>query len=160
MSGGHFDYIQDRIRYAAAEALADYIEQCETGKADEWGFTHEWTPETLAKFRECEQALWAAAAMLQRVDWLISGDDGEETFHARWAKEVPVNPLRSENDRLRAENEVLADAINYIRAALQQGYSISVDNPALPVLEIDEQKCHGNLRLSRAALAAGKTTDG
>jgi hypothetical protein len=26
--------------------------------------------------------------MAQRVDWLISGDDGEESFHQRWKEEL------------------------------------------------------------------------
>jgi len=29
-----------------------------------------------------------AEAMVQRVDWLLSGDDGEESFRSRWAEEV------------------------------------------------------------------------
>ena len=28
--------------------------------------------------------------MIQRVDWFISGDDGEDTFHERWKDGVRV----------------------------------------------------------------------
>ena len=41
----------------------------------------------------------AAAIYAQRIDWLVSGDDGEETFHQRLAEE------------LRSEIEALADPL-------------------------------------------------
>ena len=88
MSGGHFDYVQYRITQAADE-VEQYIRRCELDERDECGYKPEYSPETLEKFRECERTLRRAAAMLQRVDWLASGDDGEDCFHHRWAKEVP-----------------------------------------------------------------------
>ena len=27
-------------------------------------------------------------AMVQRIDWLVSGDDGEDSFRERWGKDV------------------------------------------------------------------------
>jgi hypothetical protein len=77
MSGGKFEYVQYRIS-EAAEEVCSYAKECES----------EYTPETLAKFSECILALRRASAMLQRVDWLASGDDGEECFHRRWREEV------------------------------------------------------------------------
>lgn len=88
MSGGHFDYIQYRIEQAADE-VEQYIRKCESTETDEYGYREEYSPETIAKFRECESTLRRAAAMLQRVDWLASGDDGEDCFHTRWEEEVP-----------------------------------------------------------------------
>jgi hypothetical protein len=88
MSGGHFDYIQYRIDQAADE-VEQYIRKCESTETDEYGYKPDFRPETLAKFRECESTLRRAAAMLQRVDWLASGDDSENGFHKRWAEEVP-----------------------------------------------------------------------
>jgi hypothetical protein len=88
MSGGHFDYIQYRIDQAADE-VEQYIRKCESTETDEYGYKPEYTTETIAKFRECESTLRRAAAMLQRVDWLASGDDGEDCFHKRWEEEVP-----------------------------------------------------------------------
>lgn len=86
MSGGHYDYVQYKIDQVADEVYQDILNN---SKKDEWGHCNDFSEETLERFRECENCLRIAAAMLQRVDYLISGDDGEETFHERWKKEVP-----------------------------------------------------------------------
>jgi hypothetical protein len=88
MSGGKFEYIQYRID-RAADKVNSYIHRCESDDLNDFGYKPEYTPQTLERFRECEHTLRRAAAMLQRVDLLASGDDGEEYFHKRWAKEVP-----------------------------------------------------------------------
>jgi len=87
MSGGEFDYVQYRIEQAADE-LESYIRRCESEEVDEYGYKPGYKEETLAKFRECEQTLRRSAVMLHRVDWLASGDDGEEDFHRRWAEDL------------------------------------------------------------------------
>lgn len=87
MSGGKFEYIQYRIDQAADE-LNSYIRRCVDEIQDEYGSKPEYAKETLEKFRECETTLRRAAAMLQRVDWLASGDDGEKSFHCRWDEEL------------------------------------------------------------------------
>lgn len=83
MSGGYFDYVQDSV-----EQAADEVNSC-IRRFESKEHKPEYTSETLEKFRECELTLRCAAAMLQRVDWLLSGDDGEDCFHERWAEEVP-----------------------------------------------------------------------
>ena len=88
MSGGYFDYVQYRITQAADE-VDQYIRRCESDDTDEYGYKPEYSDETIAKFRECEKTLRRAGEMLQRVDWLVSGDDGEECFHRQWAENVP-----------------------------------------------------------------------
>lgn len=84
MSGGHFDYVQYKIGQAADEVEQEILNN---SVKDEWGYSNDYSEETLAKFKECQKTLQKAAAMLQRVDWLISGDDGEETFHERWKED-------------------------------------------------------------------------
>lgn len=37
--------------------------------------------ETIQEFKNAIKALRVASVYAQRVDWLLSGDDGEETFH-------------------------------------------------------------------------------
>lgn len=92
MSGGYFDYNQWRV-----EELADDIDRVIVRSTklldnppDEDSYEHcyVYTPETLAKFAEARDLLRKAANMAQRVDWLLSGDDGEETFHKRWNEEI------------------------------------------------------------------------
>jgi len=84
MSGGHFDYNQYRC-----EEIADDIERliARNNEKDECGFSYDFSEETLAKFRLAAETCRLAAKMAQRVDWLASSDDGEETFHQRWDEE-------------------------------------------------------------------------
>jgi len=78
MSGGFFDYDQFRCT-AMAEAIESLIIK-EGVSGAEVGYSEE----TIAKFREAAQCLKRAGEMAQRIDWLVSGDDSEETFHERW----------------------------------------------------------------------------
>ena len=90
MSGGHFDYVQYRIEQAADD-VEQYIRRCYGEIGDEndgYVFEPGYSDETMARFKLCEQTLRLAALMLQRVDWLASGDDGEECFHSRWDEEM------------------------------------------------------------------------
>jgi len=91
MSGGYFEYNQWRV-----EELAEDIDRVITRSnkfidnppdKDDYQHCYVYTPETLTKFAEARDMLMRAAKMAQRVDWLLSGDDSEETFHKRW-KEV------------------------------------------------------------------------
>lgn len=86
MSGGHFDYVQHRI-IQAADDVQEYINKCTGDEVDEYGYKPEFKDETIERFYQAEKALRQAAAMLQRVDWLICGDDGEDSFHERWDDE-------------------------------------------------------------------------
>ena len=49
---------------------------------------YEGTREKIAKFINAEKILRIGEIMAQRVDWLESGDDGEESFHERWDEDV------------------------------------------------------------------------
>ena len=92
MSGGHFDYVQYRIT-TAAEQVAELIREVENAVEDEYGYKREYEPETVEKFRECETLLKKAAVLLHRVDWLVSGDDGEDDFHRRLKEDLEVVAL-------------------------------------------------------------------
>lgn len=83
MSGGHFDYVQYRIDDAANE-----IERQATWVGSDY------QPVTLARFTEAAATLRLAAKMLHRVDWLLSDDDGEESFHKRWQAEIGEHHAR------------------------------------------------------------------
>lgn len=75
MSGGHFNYVDHRINdiIIAINALI---------------FENEYSIETMKKFQEAVDTLQRARIMAHRIDWLVSGDDSEETFHQRWEKEL------------------------------------------------------------------------
>ena len=81
MSGGHFEYIQFRMTEPLLELKRLILEN---GKEGEYSFS----PETIKEFRNAYTALQRAAIYLQRVDWLVSADDGEEDFHELLAEEL------------------------------------------------------------------------
>jgi hypothetical protein len=47
------------------------------------GSVRNYSPETLAKLKETVDQVRKAAIMAHRVDYLVCGDDGEDTFFKR-----------------------------------------------------------------------------
>lgn len=56
----------------------------------------DWSEETLQEFRRGIAVLKRAIVYAQRIDWLLSGDDGEESFHERLKEEL--NKLDKEGE--------------------------------------------------------------
>jgi hypothetical protein len=76
MSGGRFDYIQYR--------LEDVVEQVENELSDNEGYS-----ETVADILgRTVLYLKLATIYLNRVDWFLSGDDGEEQFVNRLKEDL------------------------------------------------------------------------
>ena len=84
MSGGHFNYDQYRIAQ-----IADEVEQLiltnDSEELDVYGarMGSHFKPETVHQFRRGLTLLRMATIYAQRIDWLVSGDDGEDSFHQR-----------------------------------------------------------------------------
>ena len=85
MSGGRFNYLQYRL-FEIEEEIQNIIDNNDI--PDEWGGVYDYSEETLEKFREAIHTLDRARNMAQRIDYLVSGDDGEESFHKRWKEDV------------------------------------------------------------------------
>ena len=89
MSGGHFDYqqhhIQDIIRI-----VERIINNNENDELDEWGDVIGWhfSPEIMAEIEKGLDYLKKAYIYAQRIDWLMSGDDGPESFLRRLKEEL------------------------------------------------------------------------
>jgi hypothetical protein len=89
MSGGHFDYNQWKI-----QMIADEIEQLiidnDSEEKDEWGETkgYHFTEDTIRQFKATVELLKVSYVFVQRIDWLVSGDDGEDSFHRRLKDEL------------------------------------------------------------------------
>jgi len=89
MSGGHFDYNQYKIGY-----IVDEVEQMiyanESQELDEWGDRkgYGFSTETMVEFKKALYYLKMAQIYAQRIDWLVSGDDNEDSFHKRLAKDL------------------------------------------------------------------------
>jgi hypothetical protein len=87
MSGGHFDYLQYRIA-EIADSVEQLIVQNGTKKeysTESWEnkYYDEYPLEVIEKFREGLDYLRRAQIYAQRIDWLVSGDDGVESFFRR-----------------------------------------------------------------------------
>lgn len=85
MSGGHFDYKQYLIDY-----IADEVEQLieKNHEKDEYDYSYNFSEKTIEKFKQAKIILRIAAIYAQRIDWLVSGDDGEENFHKRLEEDL------------------------------------------------------------------------
>lgn len=84
MSGGHFNYKQYELGHIADE-IEQLIETNDSQELDDWGSTKGlgYEPDTIARFKIAVDLLRSAAIYVQRIDWLVSGDDGEDSFHRR-----------------------------------------------------------------------------
>jgi len=84
MSGGHFNYKQYEI-----EHIADQVEQMiidnDSEELDEWSNRkgYHFTEDTMVEFKKALVIIRQAQVYAQRIDWLVSGDDGENNFHRR-----------------------------------------------------------------------------
>lgn len=101
MSGGAFDYKQYAIAQIAEE-IQHELENAgkekpreELWKDKEWyekypedKFYPNYTPEVKEQMKEAVKALRIAYTYAKRVDWLLSGDDGEESFLERLKEDL------------------------------------------------------------------------
>ena len=95
MSGGHFDYNQYRIGYIA-ESIESIVEKNrmpvdKKDRLDSWDdreFYYDYPDEIIEKFKEGVKILKQAEIYAQRIDWLLSGDDGEESFLKRLEEDL------------------------------------------------------------------------
>jgi len=89
MSGGHFDYQQYRLEDIAS-SIDKLIESNDSTELDSYNceIGYHYSPDIIKQFDVTRKVLRLAAAMAQRVDWLVSGDDSEDSFRRRWHEEV------------------------------------------------------------------------
>lgn len=78
MSGGYFDYQQYNIGNIidSLERVLDNPER------------YDFSDYTLECFRDALLVLNESLIYTQRIDWLLSGDDSEETFHKRLVEDL------------------------------------------------------------------------
>lgn len=89
MSGGAFDYQEWRI-----DDIADKVEQeivnseNDEVQDEEERYIYKFSPETIKEFKRGLKVLRQAYIYAHRIDYLLSGDDGEESFLRRTRKEL------------------------------------------------------------------------
>lgn len=110
MSGGYFDYDQYHIN-DIADSIETYIygQSLEEEDIDYYiknnylddeekeyviknkhtlPNSYKYSKETIKEFKKGLDILRKAYVYAQRIDWLLSGDDGEESFHRRLKEEL------------------------------------------------------------------------
>lgn len=93
MSGGHFNYNQHFIN-DIADDIEDEIRN--NKKKGDWISDERWeekgkqqfSDETIKEFKKAVKILRKAYIYAHRIDWFLSGDDGEETFHERLKEDL------------------------------------------------------------------------
>lgn len=156
MSGGYFDYAQYRIR-EIADQIERLIETNDSTELNDWGdpVGKGYPPEIVAEFRVAVRSLRVAEVYTHRVDWLVSGDDGEESFLLRLRADLaaiekettqpavagPVEPTVRQRRlyvvRVVREAYVLAD--DEAEAADMQGEIERWETPAVEVSSAAEE---------------------
>lgn len=120
MSGGHFDYHQRQIE-EIIESLEEYLnghelddEEVESIIHNYWSDIDEkeyvrkyhhtkpnnynFDKKTIKEFKKGLEILRKAYVYAQRIDWLLSGDDGEESFHERLKEDLEELKGKKDND--------------------------------------------------------------
>ena len=84
MSGGHWNYSQHHM-LDIADGIGSFILTNDSTEKNEWGdpIGRQYSPETIEEFEWAMVILKVAYVYAQRIDWLLSGDDGEDSFHIR-----------------------------------------------------------------------------
>jgi len=88
MSGGHFDYDDYKLQ-SIADSIKNAIDM--NNKEDDWGYSYDFSKETLDEFKKGIELIKNAQIYAHRIDYLLSGDDGEETFHERLKEDLDEN---------------------------------------------------------------------
>lgn len=86
MSGGHLGI----VNYLTVEEVAVEIERIIANNQvkDEHGYCDDYSPYTLSLLKDAAEAIRLASIYIHRVDYLVSGDDGQETFQVQLAEEI------------------------------------------------------------------------
>jgi len=89
MSGGHFNFQQFHINEIHDE-IENIIKNNHDTEEDEFGYPRGrgYPDDIIESFEEAVRVLAFAAVYAQRIDWLLSGDDGEESYRERLAEEL------------------------------------------------------------------------
>lgn len=88
MSGGSFDYAFTKVSQFACE-LEVKLDTFDT--PNEWGECYnKFEPETLEKLHEILKQCEYTAQLMKEVEWLYSGDTGDESFMER-VREIESN---------------------------------------------------------------------
>lgn len=89
MSGGYFDH-KDWLLDDFADDIEQKIRNNDSDELNEWGdpIGRHYTPETIEKFESAVKWLRVARVYVRRIDYLLSGDDSEDSFHRNMEQDL------------------------------------------------------------------------
>lgn len=88
MSGGRFDYKQYEITQIVDAIEQAIIDNNAEPRPKDWFEPNNFSEATIQEFRNGIGLLKRAQVYAQRIDWLLSYDDAEDTFHVRLKKDL------------------------------------------------------------------------
>jgi hypothetical protein len=106
MSGGYFEYKQYYIDQIA-EDLERRIQKAKNKEQGDFGYSYEESDRVIEKFEEILYHIKRASIMAQRVDWYLSGDDGEDSFFRRLEEELEELDCKSEKKWSNFSNKIM-----------------------------------------------------
>lgn len=93
MSGGRFDYIQYRFPEIVDRIEQEIRDNDAEPRPKDWFEPNNYSEETLNEFRKGIECIKKAQIYIQRIDYLLSCDDSEETFHKRLSEDLAINMI-------------------------------------------------------------------
>lgn len=89
MSGGYFNY-NSVVLIDVADSIDELISNNDSDEKDSYGcpIGNKFSPETIAKMMQTYTFLITAAEMMRTVDYLVSGDYSETSFHDKWNSKI------------------------------------------------------------------------
>ena len=116
MSGGYFDYKEWHIDQIADD-VESYINKCDRKEEKDWGYedqsgkyipyVYEESEEVLNEFRKGLKILRQAFVYAKRIDYLLSGDDGDESFLEHLKQELEALSAEEALDEMVRINQEL-----------------------------------------------------
>jgi len=106
MSGGRFGYLQSRLKWDVIDVIQKVIDNNNKEipikerlswndseyyeKYPEEKLYSNYSDKTIQEFENGIDIVKKAYIYMQRIDWLLSGDDGEDTFHERLKEDLNI----------------------------------------------------------------------
>lgn len=156
MSGGYFDYAQYRISQIA-EDIDTVIFNNGSSRLDEYGdrVSCDLPPDIIEEFKRAANAMRLAYIYAQRCDWLLSGDDGEDSFRARLRKDLAE--LRQYEVEMVTARDY--DALQSLNAELLEALE-DIANDYAERFDMDSQSTNPGMKIvvenARAAIAKAR----
>ena len=175
MSGGHYSLRGYQVSELGADILQDVQKYSKSGESGDYYSKQKWeamAPEVLAIMRKAGIGLEHLGKLVHSIDYLMSGDYGEETFksaYQQWLSEgsvvigQPATVSPQELADLRNHSAMLGQIAGHVMSYLpEESEATTLEGVLAMQKEIDRLKAELAAAKTKAAQApvASKTTAG